>query len=63
MANKPEEFRELYHSIIPDAAAKEHLPVLVHGSKRLVDHAVIVVSSGKAGVGCLVRGCARTTGM
>jgi hypothetical protein len=33
----------LYHSIIPDKDLKERVPVLVHGNKRLVDSAVIVV--------------------
>lgn len=42
LANKPQEFVELYHSIIPDKDVRERVPVLVHGSKRLVDHNIIV---------------------
>lgn len=44
LANKPQEFVELYHSIVPDRDVRERVPVLVHGPKRLVDHATIVVS-------------------
>lgn len=44
LAKKPQEFVELYHSIIPDADVKERVPVLVHGPKRLADHTTIVVS-------------------
>lgn len=43
LANKTQEFVELYHSIIPDKDLKERVPVLVHGPKRLVDPTVIVV--------------------
>lgn len=43
LSNKSQEFVELYHSIIPDKDLKERVPVLVHGNKRLVDSAVIVV--------------------
>lgn len=45
MANKSQEFVELYHSIIPDKDVRERVPVLVHGPKRLVDHTTIVVSA------------------
>ena len=45
LANKPQEFVELYHSIIPDKDVRERVPVLVHGPKRLVDCVTIVVGS------------------
>jgi hypothetical protein len=43
MSAKPQEFIELYHSIIPDKDVRERVPVLVHGPKRLVDQNTIVV--------------------
>jgi hypothetical protein len=34
---KPQEFVELYHSIIPDRGERERVPVLLNGTNRLVD--------------------------
>jgi hypothetical protein len=34
---KPQEFVELYHSIIPDRDERESVPVLLNGTNRLVD--------------------------
>jgi glutathione S-transferase len=42
MANKTQDFIELYHSIIPDKDVRERVPVLVNGSHRLVDSHTIV---------------------
>jgi glutathione S-transferase len=41
LANKPSEFVDLYHSIVTDRAAKEHVPLLVDGQTRLVDATII----------------------
>lgn len=42
MSKKPTEFKELYHSIIPDTDVRERVPVLVNGTNRLVDSTTIV---------------------
>eukprot|EP00879_Flechtneria_rotunda_P011732 GHRR01012253.1.p1 GENE.GHRR01012253.1~~GHRR01012253.1.p1 ORF type:complete len:264 (+),score=87.09 GHRR01012253.1:401-1192(+) len=42
LSSKPTEFKELYHSIIPDKDVRERVPVLVNGTNRLVDSTTIV---------------------
>ncbi|KAF6251488.1 hypothetical protein COO60DRAFT_611407 [Scenedesmus sp. NREL 46B-D3] len=39
---KPQDFVELYHSIIPDKDERERVPVLLNGTNRLVDSTTIV---------------------
>jgi glutathione S-transferase len=42
LSKKPVDFKELYHSIIPDRDVRERVPVLVNGTNRLVDSTIIV---------------------
>lgn len=48
---RPEEFSELYHSIVPDRAARERVPLLLDGPQRLVDAGVIVAFLAEAHAG------------
>lgn len=48
---RPEEFSELYHSIVPDRAARERVPLLLDGPQRLVDAGVIVAFLAEVCVG------------